>query len=296
MKAKVITVTAATGNIGKKLVRNLLKSGAEVRAISRDAAGLKELAELGAKAAVGSLDDLEFVTSVFKGSDGVFLLIPPDYVAKDFRGVQNLFGDVMARAVKQAGVKHVVNLSSLGAEHSSGTGPIKGLHDQEQRLNQLAGISLTHLRAAYFFENMMFGLPLIKGQNIYGTAIKGDVKFAQTATQDIADAAARELLATPVVGARIVEVIGERDVSMNEVTAAISKIANKAGLSYIAFPYEDTRNAIIASGLSPDVADQFVEMYDAINSGRIKSTVGRSAANTTKTSVESFVKANVQVF
>lgn len=267
---KKIVVTAATGNIGSKLVKDLRRHGHEVIAITRDASKAKGLAEIGAVIAEGQLDDVTFLTKTFTGADAIFSLIPPEYTAENFRGRQNIMGDAIARAIVASGVRKIVNLSSLGAEHATSVGPIKGLHDQEQRLNAISDIDLTHLRAAYFYENVLFGAHLVASQSIFGTAVKPDVTFPHVATADIAKIAADLLVEKVSVGIKIVEAISEEKTSMKTVTAQIAQAVKKP-VDYIAFPYDGTRSALIGSGLSADVADQFVELYDAMNRGLIHS-------------------------
>ena len=86
-------------------------------------------------------------------------MIPPNFTAVDFRAYQNEVGNSIATGIIKAGVKFVVNLSSQGAEFPAGTGPIAGLHDQEERLNRLQGVNVLHLRATYFIENLLMNIP-----------------------------------------------------------------------------------------------------------------------------------------
>jgi uncharacterized protein YbjT (DUF2867 family) len=267
---KTFVITAATGNIGSKLVKELCERGHRVIAVSRDTNKAAPLKALGAEIAVGQMDDSEFLTRTFAGADGVFALIPPEYTAEAFRGRQNVIGDAIARAIKASGVVKVINLSSLGAEFANGVGPIKGLHDQEERLNRLESLDLTHLRAAYFYENAFFGAALVSGQSIFGTAILPDARFSHVATIDIANAAA-DLLTAPVkTGRRVVEVISEENTTMATITKSLSDAVKKP-VTYVAFTYNATKEALVGSGLSADVANEFVEMYDAINNGLIHS-------------------------
>lgn len=279
---KTFVITAATGNIGSKLVKELRERGHRVIAISRDTNKAAPLKALGAEIAIGQVDDSEFLTRTFSGADGVFALIPPEYTAESFRGRQNVIGDAISRAIQASGVSKVVNLSSLGAELAAGVGPIKGLHDQEVRLNHLESLDLTHLRAAYFYENAFFGAGLVSGQSIFGTAIKPDARFSHVATIDIANAAA-DLLTAPVKqGRRVVEVISEESTTMATITKSLSDAVKKP-VTYVAFPYNATKEALVGSGLSVDVANEFVEMYDALNKGLIHSNgLAHKAAKTLK--------------
>ena len=158
----MIVVTAATGNIGKSLVENLLSQKVKVRALARDPQKLKALQDQGAETRVVDLTQQESVTNAFDGASAVFTLIPPKYDSPHFRDYYAQVGTVYAKALAQAGVKYVVNLSSVGAHLSAGTGPVTGLHEQEKRLNALPGVNIVHLRPGYFMENMFFSFGCLK--------------------------------------------------------------------------------------------------------------------------------------
>ena len=288
--SKTITVTGATGNIGSKLIPILLQKGATVRIIGRDESKLAPFVKLGAVSFVGDLTDVDFLADAFAESDAVFSLIPPNYQAESFRGHQNLVGDAIARAIVRSGVRNVVNLSSLGADQTQGTGPIMGLRDQELRLNAIAGLNVLHLRPAYFFENVFFGLGLIKEHGIFGTPIKSDIAFSQVGTSDIAIRAADLLLSNQFNGIKIDELAGPTDITMNEVTKTLGHVFEKSNLPYVQFAPADAHAAMTASGLSPDVADMFLQLYDAINNNRIKTVRGRDGENTAGKTFRAFAE------
>ena len=89
-------------------------------------------------------------------------MIPPYYGTEDHRAYQNKIVENTARAVREAGVTHVIHLSSEGAELAAGTGPILGLRAHEQRLNGLAGVNVLHLRPADFMENLLMNIDLFR--------------------------------------------------------------------------------------------------------------------------------------
>jgi uncharacterized protein YbjT (DUF2867 family) len=286
----MIVVTAATGQIGNALVEELLNRKQKVRALARDEKKLAPLAAKGAETRAVDLTDAAAVAESFRGASSAFLLIPPRYNAPEFRHYYNQVSGVYASAVRAAGVKRVVNLSSLGAHLPDGTGPIKGLYDHERRLDGLADVHRLHLRPAYFMENAYFGLGLIKNQGIYGSPVAPGIRFPMIATRDIARRAAQALTEANFSGRSVLELHGERDLSLAEVTRALGAAIGKPDLPYVQFPYQDAFNAMVNMGLSPDVAALFNEMYKAFNEGTLKPTQARSAATTTPTSIEEFAK------
>ena len=128
----MFVIAGATGKTGSKLAEILLEKGRTIRVIGRDTAKLKGFTAKGAEAAVGAMADRTFLAKAFSGAEAVYTLIPPNFGVADFRAYQAKIGESIVEAIKDSGVKHVVNLSSQGAHLPDRTGPIKGLHDQEE--------------------------------------------------------------------------------------------------------------------------------------------------------------------
>jgi uncharacterized protein YbjT (DUF2867 family) len=92
----MFVITGASGNNGSKVSGILLSQGQKVRVVARNPEKLQDLVKRGAEAAVGDLKDSGFLTSVFAGATAVFVMIPPDYHAVDFRAYQNKTGEYQA--------------------------------------------------------------------------------------------------------------------------------------------------------------------------------------------------------
>jgi len=289
-------ITGATGNVGRRLAETLLGSGKPVKAIGRSAERLKPLTDKGAEGAVGGLDDEQFLTRAFKDATAVFAMIPPNMGAKDVRKYQNLIGESIAGAIVKAGVTHIVNLSSLGGDLPENTGPITGLHDQEERLNSLDGVNVLHLRPTYFMENLMAFIPMIRNMGICGSAVKGDIEFPMIATQDIAKEVAERLIMLDFKGHTVKGLLGRRNVSMNEAARILGAAADIKDLKYVEFSYEDARQAILKAGMSPDVARSYIELQRCVNEGIAITDADRTTENTTETSIEQFAKVWASIY
>ena len=285
----MIVITGASGHIGSKIVSSLLLQGQKVRCVARTAEKLEEFAGKGAEVSTISLADTSSLIKAFSGADAVFAMIPPNYKAPDFRAYQNAIGASLAEAIEKSGVKYIINLSSQGAHLPDGTGPIKGLHDQEVRLNKLNGVNILHIRPTYFMENVLTNIDMIKNMGIMGSAIRGDLKFPMIATKDIAKFAVERLMQKDYAGTSVRDLLGQRDISMNEVAGIIAKQVNKPGLKYVQFSYEDTEKALIGMGFSADVSRLFVEMSKALNEQLIMD-IPRTKENTTETPFEEFAE------
>lgn len=282
----MITILGATGNVGSKLVRALRNSGEKLRLVSRSADRLRPLVGKRVEAMAGDALDIEFLVQAFQGSDAVFVLIPPNVKADPFLAYGDKIGAGIARALELARVHHAVNLSSVGAELSEGIGPIVALHNQEERLNRIPGLNVIHLRAAYFMENLLMNIDLIKTKGINGSAIRGDIKFPMIATQDVASFAAERLLKRDFSGSSVQYLLGSGDVSLTEATMTIGIKIGKPNLPYIMFTSEDAVNGMIEAGFSKDMSRQYVDMSNALSDGRI--TAKRTRSSTTPTSLSDF--------
>jgi hypothetical protein len=215
-------------------------------------------------------------------------LIPPSYGEVNFRAYQNVVGRSIADAVDETGVKYVVNLSSVGADLKSGTGPVLGLHDQEERLNRLEKVNVLHLRPTFFMENFLPIIPVIESRGVFGYALRGDVRFTMIATRDIAEIATQRLLALDWEGKSVLTLLGERDLNLIEIAQALGKAIGKPTLQHRQVPYEEASLSMTRMGCSEDVARCMIEMLRGINEGRLLAGTPRTPQTTTRTSIEQF--------
>lgn len=269
MPPEIYVITGATGHIGHRLCDLLVNAGCKVRAVGRNA---EKLHRLPRKVEIfqGFMDDQGTMTRAFTGAKAVFTMIPPNYKAENMRMYQNRVSQVYQAAIIGAGVRSVINLSSVGAHQSEGFGPINGLHDHEQRFNRLDGVDVLHLRPCYFMENHLVAMEMARKFPIYGSLIKPDLKFPMIATRDIAAEAAERFIKMDYRGKSVRELAGPRDYSMEEVTAIIAPLMEKPDLKYVQFSVEDTERGLLGMGFSKDSTAQMIQMSQAINEGKLK--------------------------
>lgn len=284
----MIAVMGATGHTGRLISEGLLEAGSSVRVLGRSAERLAGLVGKGAEAAVGEVTEAGYLAGAFRGADAVYTLIPPDVNVPDYAAFQDQVGEAIASAIRESSVDRVVFLSSVGADQPAETGPIAGLHRQEGRLRSLEGVDVLSLRPGFFFENHLETLGLIKHQGINGSAIAPDTVLPMIATRDIAEAATRALMAQDFSGFVVRELLGPRDMTMAEATAIIGDAIGNPDLPYVQFPYADFEASLGQMGISASTAALYTEMARAFNTGMVRSLEGRSDANTTPTSFETF--------
>jgi uncharacterized protein YbjT (DUF2867 family) len=289
-------IVGATGNTGRVLAEALLAAGRDVTVIGRDEKRLRPLVSGGAEAFVGSVEDPQAMTLAFSGAVGVYCMIPPRLSAPDLRQHQRKIGESLAAAIHETGVQHVVNLSSVGAQHGKGTGAIAGLHEQEQRLNALDGVNVLHLRAGWFMENFFTTIEMIKKMSVVGMPVSGTVPIPMIATRDIGAYAAERLLKLDFSDKSTRELLGPRDVTLEEATRVLGRAIGNSKLQYMQTSFEDTDRALVGMGVSQSTASQFVEMYRAFNDGLIVPEETRSLENATPTTLEDFAHTFAEVF
>jgi len=284
----MITVMGATGHTGQKIAETLLKGGQKVLALGRTEGKLAQLRRAGAGVLSGDTADAAFLARAFGGADAVYTLLPTDRRAPDYRAEQDRQGEAIVKAIRESGVRYVVALSSLGADLSGGTGPIAGLHAQEERLKRLEGTNALLLRPVSFFENFYDVLGLIEHEGINGDAVTPDLAVPMVATRDIADVAAKALTTRDWKGVVVRELLGPRDLSHSEATRILGERIGKPDLRYVQFSYADEAKALVQAGMSESFAHLYVEMTRAFNEGKVKPRAGRTLENTTPTRFEDF--------
>jgi uncharacterized protein YbjT (DUF2867 family) len=282
-------ITGATGHTGSVATKILLMRGHKVRVLGRNIDRLRALAADGAEPFVVDVTDAKRLTEAFHGAQAVYAMLPPNIESNDFRGFQDQVSTAMTSAIASAKVPSVVLLSSIGADKPSDTGPVVGLHNFEQKLSHLEGTNTLALRAGYFMENTLPQVSAIKAMGKCAGPLRPDLSLPMIATRDIGTVVGEILLQPNFKGHQILELLGQRDLTMTEVTAIIGKAIGKPNLEYVQLSDDQVRSALMQLGMSQNLADLITEMARALNSGHMRALEHRSAGNTTPTSYEQFV-------
>ncbi|AWG26155.1 NAD(P)H-binding protein [Flavobacterium kingsejongi] len=282
------TITGSLGKISKPLATTLVKAGHTVTLISSNPDKAEAITALGAIPAIGSVDDLEFITKAFTGADAIYTMVPPTFATTNYREYISGTGKIYAQAIQAAGVQHVVNLSSIGADHTDGTGPIKGLHDVEQLYNALEGVAIVHLRPAYFFTNFYASIDMIKHAGIMGSNVGAADTMVMAHLNDIA-AVAATIIQEPFTG-KSIRYITSDERTAGEVASVLGAAIGKPELPWIEFTNEQAFDGMVQAGLPEEVAKNYVEMGDAIRTGKLWIDYNKNKPELSKTKLEDFAK------
>lgn len=264
-----IVLTGSLGSVGKPLTTMLVSQGHEITVISSDKNKEKEIIDMKAMPAIGSLHDLNFLTKTFNKADAVHCMIPPAYnfdasikPMEFYKGI----GINYRKAIEVSGVKRVTHLSAHGAHLDHGTGLILGSYYVEQILNDLKDVHVTHVRPTYFYYNLLGSMSAIKSTgNIY--ANYGDGIIPMVAPWDVAKAIAEEILLRGTTNN--VRYVGSDERSGDEVARVLGAAIGKPGLKWVLVSDEDMKTILVKNGVLKDVAKELVELWQSLRTGRL---------------------------
>lgn len=262
-----ITISGSLGNIGKPLTEKLIASGHEVTVISSSSDRVKAIEAIGAKAAIGSVSDAAFLQSAFEGADAVFAMTPPNMGGVNIIANTTDAGKALAKAIAAAGVKRVVMLSSIGADLPGGNGPIAGLHNIEKLYESLDHVSVTYLRAGFFYTNLYHDVPMIKGAGIIGANYPSNTTIPFVHPEDIAVAVSEELLKT-IAGKNIRYIVSDVR-TPNEVAKTLGVAIGKPDLPWVEFTDTQSLDGMKQAGLPEEIAELYTEMGSGFRNGTI---------------------------
>jgi uncharacterized protein YbjT (DUF2867 family) len=264
----MICVFGASGNTGGAAAAHLLKSGKKVRVVGRQRERLAALAQAGAESCVGDIENEGFVREALSGAEAAYVLIPPNMAADDFRAYQARVVDALSRGIEAAKVRHVVLLSSLGAHHAEGTGPIVAIHNFETRLKSIAGLNALFLRAGFFMENVRMGMGSIKAQGIYGGPMPAEAAVPMIAPADIGGYAGFRLERLDFSGTSAMHLIGPKAITQTELVAILGQAIGKP-IRYVQISLAEVELGMKQAGLKPSLVSVFLEMYQGAGKGLV---------------------------
>ena len=295
-----IIVTGSLGNISKPLTKELVQKGHQVTVISSKPERQKDIEALGASAAIGTMEDADFLTASFKGADAVYVMetmggnsfFDPNL---DIIAAINKIGNNYKQAIEQSDVKRVVHLSSIGAHTDKGNGLLAFHYNVETILKQLpSDVSITFMRPVGFYYNLLGFINTIKTQGVIATNYGGDSKKPWVSPIDIAAAVAEELV-TPFES-RKVRYVASDEISCNELASLLGAAIGKPDLKWVVIPDEQLLNGMIAAGMNPKVAAGLVEMNASTNTGALYEDYYRNQPTLGKVKLAEYAKEFAAVY
>ncbi|MEM1125853.1 MAG: NAD(P)H-binding protein [Bacteroidota bacterium] len=286
-----IAITTPTGHIGRQLVDHLLAHDEPVIVLLREAAKLPAAVRERVTTYEGVLQDPAYVQEATQGADALFWLSPNHITAPSMYGWYEEMAQAATSAIAANGIGHVVHLSSQGAHHRDGMGPVSGLGRVEEALDATEA-AVRHLRPTFFMENFEAQLGAIQQAGAVFFPAPPETTTGMIATQDIARTAADWLIDRSWQGTDIVPLHGPRDYSYAEAAAVLTEALGRPVRAQ-QVPPEAVREQVLGYGASPDYADALVTLYTRIGRPEYVGSP-RSAATTTPTTLETYVRTTLR--
>jgi uncharacterized protein YbjT (DUF2867 family) len=293
-----IIVTGSLGHIGKPLTIELVQMGYTVTVISSNPEKQKEIEALGAISAIGTVEDVDFLTTSFKGADIVYTMLPPanSYFNPDFDLMKYSrdIGNNYSKAIQQSGIKRVIHLSSIGAHLEKGSGLILYHRAVEEILNKLSDVNITFMRPVGFYYNLYSFLSVIKNQGFIAANYGADDNLVWVSPIDIAAAIANEI-ETPGVSRKIIYVASD-ELTGNETATILGAAIGKPDLKWILLSNEQWQSGLEAAGMNPVFAGGLIEMFAAQHSGLLMEDYYRNRPVQGKVKMKDFAKEFATAF
>jgi uncharacterized protein YbjT (DUF2867 family) len=292
-----IIVTGSLGYVGKPLTEELIKKGHSVTVISSNSEKQKDIEALGAKAAIGTMEDVDFLTETFTGADAVYCMLAP---GGNFSDPDNSVNNVIVladkiinnyvQAIEQSGVKRVVYLSSVGAHMNKDNGLLIIHHNAENMLRQLPpDVAITFMRPVGFYKNLFGYISAIKNQGVIASNYGADDTVLLVSAIDIAAAIVEELTSLQPADKKV-RYIASEELTCNEVAGILGAAIGKPDLKWIIITDEQLLNGLKAFGMNESFAKSFVEMNASTHSGKIYEDYNQHKPTLGKVKLKDFAK------
>ncbi|MBX2842213.1 MAG: NmrA family NAD(P)-binding protein [Flammeovirgaceae bacterium] len=265
-----IVLTGSLGNISKPLATELMAKGHSVIVISSNPEKEKEIEKLGAKAAIGTMEDVSFLTEAFKGADAVYCMETFGFFNPDFDYLPYIdqIANNYKQAIEQSGVQKVIHLSSVGAHTSEGVGILKFHHLAESIMSQLPKeIVIKFIRPVGFYVNLLGQILTIKSQGMIVSNFGSKEKEPWVSPYDIATVIAEEFDCP--FDYRKIRYVASDEFSANEIAEALGKAIGKPDLKWVTVTDEQYLDGLLNFGMNKQIAEDYVAMQAAQRNGSI---------------------------
>ncbi|VVD85219.1 NmrA family transcriptional regulator [Pandoraea iniqua] len=215
------TVMGITGRVGGVIGHDLLKAGLPLRAIVQDPVKSSRWATLGGEIAVAENGDVEALTNAFRGSNAVFVMLPPNADPEpDFSHARHLI-DAIRQALAATRPKRVVCLSSIGADCETPS-LLTALSMFETAMISLS-LPVTFLRPAWLMENFSWDIAPARERGVLPSYLQPvERAIPMVSTSDVGHVAARAMQ-DDIDGERVLEIEGPERYSPDDIAAALAR-------------------------------------------------------------------------
>ena len=282
-------IVGITGQIGSVIGRTLRAAKQPVRAVVRDAGKGQLWADRGCEIALANIEDTASLTTAFRGAEGVFVLVPPNFdPAPEFPEARAIAA-ALRTALDAAPPARVVYLSTIGAQARQSN--LLTQHTIIEATISELPTPITFLRPAWFMENSSWDVAPARRRGVIPSFLQPlDKAVPMVATADIGKAAAA-LLQETWSGHRVVELEGPRRVTPNEIAATFAKLLGSSVRMEVV-PRESWEVLFKSQGMRNPIPR--IRMLDGFNEGWIEFERGEAGSQKGNESLESVLKALIE--
>ncbi len=253
-------VTGATGDVGSRVVQQLIQLGERPRVFVRDASRARARFADRVDICVGDLADNASLRAALEGAHALFLVNSGFIIPERDRAA--------AQAARTAGVEHLVKLSSMDVEQGLAIG---AWHERGEAAIRASGIPFTFVQPTGFMSNLLAWSTSIRTEGIV-RASTGDGRRAFIHSDDIA-AVVTKALTTRDFDGESLPITGPQALNFAEATAIIGAAIGKP-LSFQPITDEEARQRYSATGASELETEAHVALWRAIREGRLAKVTG----------------------
>ncbi|SEJ61335.1 Uncharacterized conserved protein YbjT, contains NAD(P)-binding and DUF2867 domains [Dyadobacter sp. SG02] len=284
-------ILGASGRVGSAVVEKLLELDEPVKGIVRNEEKAEALKTRGADAAIADAHNLPALKVALRDGDTLFALTPETGKEENVLGDTNDILTNYRAALAAGGIQKVVGLSSMGAQHREGTGNLVMSYMLEHAFDGM-GISRVFIRPAYYFSNWLGYVESAKESGVLPTFFPVDLKIPMICPTDVGHFAA-EVLTNGDSDRTIYELYGPGAYSSADVAKAFSEVLGKE-ITAQQIPRKDWEKTLDSIGFSSDGVRNFVEMTEAVVSGKSGPDGKGTIRAQGKTTLEEFLEAAVE--
>ena len=246
-----VLVTGATGNVGRVVVHDLLRSGHDVRALTRDADRARQLLGGEVDVVAADLADRPRVDRALAGVDRVFLATGnnPGQVAAECTVVD---------AAAAAPVDRLVKLSGP-APHPDSPLVFDQWHARVEAHLTASGLSAAVLRPASYMTNLLAFAGAAATAGVLPAPTAG-ARVAFVDPGDVGSVAAALLVADRLPGNRTLRVTGPAAVTYDEVATAMTAVLGRE-VRFVPVTDDAARAAMADAGLPEPLVEAFLVVY-----------------------------------
>jgi NAD(P)H dehydrogenase (quinone) len=260
----MITVTGASGHLGRLAVEAMLERGvpaSDIVVVVRTTGKAADLAARGVQVRHGDYAEPGTLTDALAGA-GALVLVSSSEVGQRVPQHRNVID-----AAVTAGVSRIVYTSFLNADTTGAA--LAAEHKATEQAIEASGLTYTFLRNGWYIENYTENLaPAFQLGAIFGAAGEGRIAGATRADY----AAAIASVATGVGHENMIyELAGDDSFTMAELAAEVSARSGKQ-IAYTNLPAEEYAKVLLQAGLPEPLAAILADSDVAVARGDLTTT------------------------